>query len=81
MVNFFGPYPIEPFQQPLLAVVEKEIRGDAPGRVFFNGVSWRARMTAIPSKGIKISPGATVQLYARQGLCLLVLAPRRHNEG
>lgn len=75
MTGFIKPYRIEFFPQRLLAVVEREIRDDAPGRVRLEGLSWRARIKDAHGAGIVLPQGILVEVYGRQGLHLLVSPP------
>jgi membrane protein implicated in regulation of membrane protease activity len=72
MMNRFTATP-EMFSQPVICLVDGEIRPDRTGRVKYQGTYWKAQFYRM-SKQRTILPGEWVKVVGRQGIRLLVVA-------
>lgn len=59
-----------------IGIVDVEIRGDRPGRVFFESTYWPAAL-AKDNLQITVFPGQPVSVVGRSGITLLVLPINR----
>lgn len=61
----------EPTVNPI-ARVDKTITGCEPGRVYFQGTYWPAKLKQ-PNYTVQLFPGTKVQVLGRESLTLLVI--------